>query len=83
MAEQLRCGDGALTFAVRVWRLCGQCARHGGFVADAQRFDGHMFDVSAAEAEAMDPQQRLLLEQGYAAQHGAGQRRLALMMRVV
>ena len=53
----------------------GLRARHGGFVANAERFDHRCFGVSAAEAGAMDPQQRLLLERGYEALHGAGLRR--------
>ena len=36
-------------------------------------------ELTYAAAAAMDPQQRLLLEQGYAAAHGAAQRRATLM----
>ena len=54
-------------------------ARHGGFVAGAQRFDHAIFGVSLAEAHAMDPQQRLLLEAGYEATHGASLRRGELL----
>ena len=55
------------------------CARHGGFVAGADRFANTAFRVSPAEAEVMDPQQRMLLEAGYAGLHSAGQRRATLM----
>ena len=55
------------------------CARHGGFVAGADRFANTAFRVSPAEAEVMDPQQRMLLEAGYAGLHSAGQRRSTLM----
>ena len=55
------------------------CARHGGFVAGADRFANTAFRVSPAEAEVMDPQQRMLLEAGYAGLHSAGQRRATLV----
>lgn len=48
--------------------------RHGGFVADAHRFDNTRFGVSPAEVRATDPQQRLLLEVAYASLHAIGER---------
>ena len=56
-----------------------RCAAHGGFVSGAQRFDGRLFGISAAESSAMDPQQRLLAELGYASLHGSSERRGTLM----
>ena len=55
-----------------------QCARHGGFVHGAQRFDSAAFGLASVEASAMDPQQRLLAEAGYAALHASSQRRALL-----
>ena len=51
-----------------------RCMRHGGFIAEADRFDNELFGVSPAESAAMDPQQRLLLECGYEALHQTGVR---------
>jgi len=48
-------------------------------LAGIDRFDGHAFSVSPAEAAAMDPQQRLLLELGYSALHAVGERRAGLV----
>ena len=55
------------------------CARQGGFLAGAERFDGKCFGVSPAESSAMDPQQRLVLEVAYEALHGAGARKASLL----
>jgi len=55
------------------------CARHGGFLAGVERFDGKCFGVSPAESSAMDPQQRLVLEVAYEALHGAGARKASLL----
>ena len=53
--------------------------KHGGFLADAHRFDAVAFRVSAAEASTMSPLQRLLLEEGYHAMHAAQHRRSSLI----
>ena len=55
------------------------CVRHGGFVAEAQRFDALAFNVSTMEASMMDPQQRLLLEYGYETLHLSGESRSTLL----
>ena len=44
----------------------------GGFIANAEAFDNHFFDISAAEATLIDPQQRLLLDTGTVALYDAG-----------
>ena len=54
-------------------------ASHGGFLCRVEHFDNRSFGVSPAEAAAIDPQQRLFLEVGYAALHGAGERRASLL----
>ncbi|HEY0934941.1 MAG TPA: beta-ketoacyl synthase N-terminal-like domain-containing protein, partial [Trebonia sp.] len=62
----------------RGWEAAGQpdgsagYVHAGGFVYDADEFDGEFFGISPREALAMDPQQRMMLEVAWEALEQAG-----------
>src|SRR5215211_4305291 len=53
-------------------RVGASVVGQGGFLYEADEFDGELFGISPREALAMDPQQRLLLEVSWEVFEGAG-----------
>ena len=50
----------------------------GGFLADVDRFDAELFQISSQDAQLMDPQERLFLQSAWAALEDAGYTRESL-----